>query len=257
MNYFPPGESVMKKSIYLLLLTTLLISACSGNATRTAKSATELPPTQPPASTRTPTLTPSLTEEPTEEATEELTEEPTIAPTATAALPTAALAEDAFCRLGPGENYYNLITKRKGETIGLNGRNENNTWILTNDNIYDNQSPSCWVPVSAIKNPGALDGLSVAKYELLPPGPSSITAPSGVCGNNKPMIVEWSPAVDGVEYRLYRNWVAVSTQTGSKYYDVNLPDKGGATSLTYMVQGINEYGTSPSVAVSVTVCGKK
>ena len=244
----------MKKSIFLLLLATILISACSGNATRTAKSATKLPPTLPPASTRTPTPTPSLTEEPTEEATEELTEEPTIAPTATTAPPTATLAEDAICRLGPGENYYKLVLELKGETVVIDGRNENSTWVVT---TYNNGSPSCWIPVSAIKNPGGFGGLSIAKYELLPPGPSSITATNGVCGNNKPMNVEWSPVVNGVEYRLYRNWVAVSTQMGGKYYDVNLPDKGRATSLTYMVQGINEYGTSPSVAVSVTVCGKK
>jgi hypothetical protein len=62
--------------------------------------------------------------------------------------------------------------------------------------------------------------------------------------------------VDGIEYRLYRNWKAVSTQTGGKYYDVDLPDKGKAVALTYMVQAINDYGTSPSVAVSVTYCGK-
>jgi hypothetical protein len=98
--------------------------------------------------------------------------------------------------------------------------------------------------------------LSLAKYELLPPAPSAITAPNGVCGNNKPMNVEWSPVVSGTEYRLYRNEKPVSTQTGGKYYDVNLPEKGKATVLTYAVQGINDYGASPTIAVSVTYCGK-
>jgi hypothetical protein len=70
------------------------------------------------------------------------------------------------------------------------------------------------------------------------------------------MVVEWSPVVDGVEYRLYRNGKAVSTQSGGKFYDVNIPEKGKATVLTYAVQGVNDYGTSPTIAVSVTVCGK-
>jgi hypothetical protein len=111
--------------------------------------------------------------------------------------------------------------------------------------------------VSAIESYGGLSDLSVAEYELLPPGPSSITAPNGVCGSNKSMVVEWSPVVDGVEYRLYRNGKAVSTQSGGKFYDVHIPEKGKATVLTYSVQGINDYGTSPAIAVSVTVCGKQ
>ena len=167
------------------------------------------------------------------------------------------LAEDTICRLGPGENYYKMITELKGDTVELHGRNEDSTWVVINENAYDNTSPSCWFPASAIENLGKLDGLSVAKYEALPFGPSSITAPNGVCGANRPMIVEWSPMVSGTEYRLYRNWKAVSTQTGGRYYDVDLPDKGKATVFTYMVQAINEYGTSPSIAVSVTYCGKE
>lgn len=170
----------------------------------------------------------------------------------------ATLTEDAICRLGPGENYFKMITELKGEKVELTGRNENGDWVIIHENANDKTSPSCWIPVSAFENTGFTDGLSVAEYELLPPGPSSITAPNGVCGNNRPMIVEWSPVVSGVEYRLYRNGTLVSTQTGGKYYDVNMPTKRNKTVVTYsyMVQAINDYGASPSVAVSVTVCGK-
>jgi hypothetical protein len=179
-------------------------------------------------------------------------------PTATAALFMATLPQDTICRLGPGENYFKMITELKGETVELKGRNEDSDWVIIHENAYDNTSPLCWIPVSALDNPGALDELGIAKYELLPLGPSAITAPNGVCGNNRPMIVEWSPVVSGVEYRLYRNGTPVSTQTGGKYYDVNMPTKRNKTvvTYTYMVQAINDYGTSPAVAVSVTVCGK-
>ena len=239
----------MKKSIFLLLVSILMLSACSANPTRTARSThPETPTAQPPASTSTPKPAASPTD------TEEPTEEPTITPTAAPA--TAKLAEDAICRLGPSENYYKLYSYFKGDAFILNGRNEDSTWVLVKENQSDDLSLSCWVPASALENPGGLAGLSVAKYELLPPAPSAITAPNGVCGNNRPMVVEWSPVVDGIEYRLYRNWKAVSTQTGGKYYDVDMPDKGKAVVFTYMVQAINDYGTSPSIAVSVTYCGK-
>lgn len=235
----------MKKSITLFLLAVILVSGCSGSATRRARSAaTEMPPTQPPASTRTPTPVPTSTEE------------QTIMPTATETLSTATLAQDTICRLGPNENYYKLYTYFKGDSFILNGRNEASTWVLVKENQSDDLSLSCWVPVSSIESPGELARLNVAEYEALPLGPSSITAPNGVCGTNRPMLVEWSPVVDGVEYRLYRNWKAVSTQTGGKYYDVDMPDKRKAAIFIYMVQAINEYGTSPSIAVSVSVCGK-
>jgi hypothetical protein len=238
----------MKKMISLFLLAVILVSGCTTRPTRTARSATKTPSAQSAVSTSTPVPTASPTQKPTEE--------PTIAPTATAAPFIVTLAQDTVCRLGPGENYYKMILELKGDKVELNGRNENSTWVIIKENSSDSGSPSCWIPVSAFVSLNKLDGLSIAKYDLLPAGPSSITAPNGVCGANKPMVVEWSPVVDGVEYRLYRNWKAVSTQTGGKYYDVDLPEKGKAVVFTYMVQAINEYGTSPSVAVSVIYCGK-
>jgi hypothetical protein len=239
----------MKKSIFSLLVSILLLSACSANPTRTAGSThPETPMAQPPVSTSTPIPAASPTD------TEEPTEEPTIKPTAAPA--TATLAEDAICRLGPSANYYKLYPYFKGDAFILNGRNEDSTWVLAKENLTNDLSLSCWLPVSALENPGGLAELSVAKYELLPSSPASITAPSGVCGNNKPMVVEWSPVVDGIEYRLYRNWKVVSTQTDGKYYDADLPEKGKAIIFTYMVQATNDYGTSPSIAVTVTYCGK-
>jgi hypothetical protein len=238
----------MKKMISLFLLAVILVSGCSSRPTRTARSATKTPSAQSDASTSTPIPSPLPTQEPTKE--------PTIALTATVTPFIVTLAQDTTCRLGPGENYYKMILELKGDKVELNGRNEDGTWVIIQENSSDSGSPSCWIPVSAFVSLNKLDGLNIAEYELLPPAPSSITAPNGVCGNNRPMVVEWSPVVDGIEYRLYRNWKAVSTQTGGKYYDVNLPDKGKAVVFTYMVQAINEYGASPSIAVSVTYCGK-
>jgi hypothetical protein len=233
----------MKKSIFLLLVSILLLSACSASPIRTPRTATTKTPTaQTLVSTATLKSLPSATPQPTE------------APTAMPVV--VVLTQDTTCRLGPGENYYKMILELKGDKFEPQGRNEDNTWVLVNENSADSESPTCWLPASALVSADGISGLSLAKYELLPPAPSSITAPNGVCGSNKAMIVKWSPVAEGAEYRLYRNGKAVSTQSGGSFYDVNIPEKGKATVLTYVVQGINDYGTSPSVAVSVTVCGK-
>jgi hypothetical protein len=161
--------------------------------------------------------------------------------------------------MGPGENYYKIYGFFEDVTAEVSGRNQDGTWILIKENPSGIDNPECWVPVSAIEKFSQLESLSIAAYEPLPLGPTSITAPNGVCGSNKPMIVSWSPVVDGMEYQLYRNGVQIASQTGGKFYDVNLPDshKGTAQTITYMVQSFNEYATSPGVAVSVSVCGKE
>jgi len=218
----------MKKHIFLLLLIALLLSACSASSTRRPRThATETPADQSPALTATPKPRPSATPEPTETATVVATPTPV----------SAMLAQDTTCRLGPGENYYKMVITLKGDKVAPLGRNEDSTWAMINENSSDSGSPTCWIPVSSLESYGNVSGLSVVEYELLPAGPATIRATNGVCGANKPMVVEWSPVVDGVEYRLYRNGKAVSTQSGGKFYDVNIPEKGKATVLTYAVQG--------------------
>ena len=242
----------MKKNAYLLLLAALLISACATRPTRTALSSNTEPSSTPlPASTGTPTALPIASE------TEQPTNTPT--PTATPAPPMVTLTRTITCRMGPGETYYKVYGFFEDVTAEVTGRNQAGTWVLIKENPSGNDNPECWVPVSAIEKFDGLETLSVADYEPLPLGPTSITATNGVCGSNKPMIVSWSPVVDGMEYQLFRSGTAIASQTGGKFYDVNLPDshKGKAQTFTYMVQSFNDYGTSPSVAVSVSVCGKE
>jgi len=241
----------MKKHVSLLLLTALLLSACATGPTRSAQSSNTEPPATPlPAATSTPTALPIPSE------TEQPTSTPT--PTATPAPPMVTLTRTITCRMGPGETYYKVYGFFEAVTAEVVGRNQAGTWVLIKENPSGNDNPECWVPVSAIEKFDGLETLSVAEYELLPLGPTSISATNGVCGSNRPMIVSWSPVVDGMEYQLFRNGTSIASQAGGKFYDVNLPDshKGKAQTFTYAVQSFNDYGTSPAVAVSVSVCGK-
>jgi hypothetical protein len=169
------------------------------------------------------------------------------------------LAKDAVCRKGPDENYYKVDAYSKSSAVELIGRNENSTWIMIKKNGSDQASPSCWVPASTIEYPGGLDTLRIAKYAALPVGPSWIAAPEGGCSAaTRPMLLQWGPVSSRTQYRIYRNGSAIATMTGNgQFYDANMPDTHQNAVYTYAVQAFNDFGTSTTVTVTVSVCGKK
>ena len=236
----------MKKLTSLLLAAVILVSGCSANPTRTARSTfTETPTPQPPTPTNTPIPVSSST------ATEE-PEEPTVTPTA--ALPMVTLIQDTVCRMGPGENYNKVITEPKNKTVAINGRNEDTTWVIITE-----ESLSCWIPVSAIKKPGDLGELRVSRYKALPVGPSWIAFPEGGCSAaSQPVFLQWGPVSNRTQYRIFRNGRAIFTMTGGdQFYDADIPSINKAFVYTYAVQAFNDYGVSTTVSITVSICAKK
>jgi hypothetical protein len=107
-------------------------------------------------------------------------------------------------------------------TAEVTGRNQDSTWVMIEENPSGIDNPECWVPVSAIEKFDGLETFSVAEYKPLPPGPASITATNGVCGSNKPMIVSWSPVVDGMEYQLFgRKKLIVKLSSKMSFQNLN------------------------------------
>jgi hypothetical protein len=139
----------------------------------------------------------------------------------------------------------------------MQGRNETGDWAMIQDSF--NTDLLCWIPVAALAPVDWLDGVQVAEYPALPSAPTSITAPRSVCGTGgPPLVVKWSPVVNGGDYQLYRNGDLVSDQSGGSYYDSDLPQPHTPALYTYRLQAVNEYGVSPhSLVVSVSICGKQ
>lgn len=242
----------MKKSIIVLVLAAVLISACGSQkpvtqdappATQVIKAtATAIPPTTIP--TEAP---PSVTPEPS----------PTPTPKVTM-FPTVTFTETTVCRLGPDANYYSVVTFSKGQTSQAQGRSEDGAWLIVMSQVKI-KSSTCWVPVASVENFGNVSDLTVSIAPPLPVGPTKATAAKVGCGNRLggvgPLTLYWSPVVDGVGYYIYRNGKNHATVYGGYYVEHDTPNSKNPYVYTYGVQAFNSVGLSKVTAsISVTLC---
>lgn len=238
----------MKEKFLLLICMAILLAACAPN--RTARTSRRTPATALATATLMPWPTPSDTPAPTDF--------PTLTPTATIGIGSpVTLAQDAVCRMGPGESYYEVLPYFEKDALELSGRNETGDWVTVTD-PFNAGDPACWIPSAALASTNGLDGLQVVDYPALPAVPTSINAPNRVCGlASQPLIIKWSPISSGSEYRLYRNGELVSTQSGGSYYDLDVPKPQRPVVYAYVLQTFNDYGNSPfTLSASVSVCAK-
>lgn len=241
----------MKKSIILLVLVTLLISACGAKTppqqaapltTTAIDTATAVPPT----STATPAL-PSATPEPTSTATPKVT-----------LFPTVTFTEKVVCRLGPDVNYYPVVTFSQGQTSQVQGRSEDSAWLIVMSQIPI-KSPTCWVPVASVESLGNVGDLIVSIGPPLPVGPIRATADHVGCGNRAgpgmATTIYWSPVVDGVGYYVFRNGKNHATVFGGYFVEHDTPNSKNPYVYTYGIQAFNSVGLSKVTAsISITLC---
>jgi hypothetical protein len=239
----------MKKFIALLLLVAVFLSACGAKTPppQAAPLATAMPTDTatavPPTSTPAP---PSATPEPTSTATPEVT-----------LFPTVTFAETVVCRLGPDTNYFSVVTFSPGQTTQAQGRSEDNGWLIVMSQVKI-KSSTCWVPADSVEDFGKVSDLTVYVAPPLPVGPVRAAVSNSACGNHsgsKPILVTWSPKVDGVGYYVYRNGRNLATVYGDLYIERDTPNSKGPYVYTYGIQAFNSVGLSKVTAsVSVTLC---
>lgn len=241
------------KRLFLLCCLTLLLTACATPSNRTRQNGSARrtqAATAASAVTITPRPSPSGTPLPTEP--------PTLTPIATFGVGSSVtLAQDAICRRGPGQTYYEVLPYFAEDVLEVAGRNENGDWLMVRDPFNAND-PSCWVPAATLAAVDNLEAVQLVDYPSLPAVPTSISAPRSVCGVTSPaLVVKWSPVAAGAQYRLYRNGELISTQSGDSYFDSNAPKPRHGMTYIYVLQTFNDDGDSPyTLSVSVAVCGK-
>jgi hypothetical protein len=244
----------MKKLIIILALIAMFVSACSPSSPAAAPDAsqasavvvatateTALPPTAtftpvPPSDTPAPTLT--------------------FTPTVTF-FPTVTFSKTVTCRLGPDPLYFQVMTFTAGKTSEAQSRSEDGKWLVVTTQA-PNMPTICWVPVTSVADFGDVNNLLVSNPPSLPSGPSSATVSKSACGKFDAIVVTWSPATDGVGYRVYRNGTNIATIYGEQFIDHKVPGTKAskpAVTLTYTIQAFDSTGLSKSTAsASVTLC---
>jgi len=242
----------MKKSIIILALFAVLVSACGAKtpvtqdaplaAATVVDTATAVPPTA--TATFAP---PSATPEPVSTATPAVT-----------LFPTVTFSQKAVCRLGPDANYYPVVTFSSGQTSQVQGRSEDSAWLVVMSQA-PNKSQTCWVPVASVENFGNVGDLIVSIAPPLPVGPSSATATKVGCGNRAApgmvTTIYWSPVVDGVGYYVFRNGKNHATVFGGYFVEHDTPNSKNPYVYTYGIQAFNSVGVSKVTAsVSITLC---
>jgi uncharacterized protein YraI len=156
----------MTKTIKLIGVLTMLLSACAPDSTPTSQSAPvteefvqpETPPTETATSTPIPSETPTFTPAPPTETftpvppTESFTPlPPTETSTSTPplfveSLKARVIAEKFLsCRYGPGPEYLYLYALNKGANIELIGRTDGNNWVMVKGKDL------CWVNAKFIE----------------------------------------------------------------------------------------------------------
>jgi hypothetical protein len=242
----------MKKSITLLVLAAVFLSAC-GSLKPSAQDTPSVPATVvntatalPPTSTAT-AVPPSATPEPSLTATPKVT-----------LFPTVTFTEKVVCRLGPDVNYFPVVTFSAGQTSQVQGRSEDNAWLIVMSQVKI-KSSTCWVPVASVENFGNVSDLIVSVAPPLPVGPSSATAAKVGCGNRAvpgmATTIYWSPVVDGVGYYVFRNGKNHATVFGGYFVEHDTPNSKNPYVYTYGIQAFNSVGLSKVTAsVSITLC---
>lgn len=242
----------MKKSIIILALIAIFISACgprlpaTQNMPPASPVALDTPTAVPPTSTASP-VPPSATPAPTATATPHVT-----------LYPTVTFSEKVVCRQGTDVNYYPVVTYSAGQTSQAQGRSEDSLWLIV-DSQTPNKSPTCWVPVASVEDLGDISRLLVSSPPPLPVGPyrAMIIKGNSACGINMrgAVVLEWLPQTTGTGYFVYRNGKNIATVYGNQYIDRDTPGSKTSYVYTYGIQAFNSSGLSKMTAsASVTLC---
>jgi hypothetical protein len=226
-----------------LLLT---ISGCNISAGSAVSQPTTSPTiTQPPLSTPTVAATATAEVPPTAS--------PTASPTEVPAPKQVALTftKDAFCRKGPGVQYFDKGSFNKGATAQAEGRNdaEPRWWYMLMSN-----GDHCWVSDATVKPDANADTLPIQKPEKsLPETPTDVYADRVCKAGGFAVTLNWTPSNTADGYYVYLNGEMIqdikkATQTS---YVIKLPMN---QSVTYALEAYNSVGSGEQISLEDPGC---
>jgi hypothetical protein len=158
---------------------------------------------------------------------------------------------NAYCRKGPGSDYYEITYLQQGTAYNVIGRNSLNTWWL----VQAPANVTCWMGDPGATQQGPVDQASIALIQPLPATPAKFVD-SYLCNTTLHTLrvaFNWSAVANVTGYRIYRNGTQI-TDTGStatSYSDTSAPT---GVNLVYGLEAHNDYGVAARNTVSVPSC---
>ena len=231
------------KLIGISLAGALILTSCNAAVTPPAPTAPPIPSPSPQPPTATASVVPVVTDT--------ATPVPTATPAPTAQLtPQVNPGMDAYCRKGPGTDYFTVTYLQAGNNYTVIGRDGQGKWWL----IQLTPTIRCWMGDPTTVTQGPVDQ---APLLLAPPLPSSTSgfAETSHCDsvlNTMTVSLTWAAAQGATGYTIYRNGTLVTKlgQTAISYTD-NAPRQ---VDLKYQIEPINDYGVAPSQTLKVSGC---
>jgi hypothetical protein len=236
-----------KSTIPLLLLSFLMIAVFGCNL---ANSGTSLPPSPTavqPVSTETAEViaTAAVEVPPTVAPTESPTETP--APKAV----SLTFIKDAYCRKGPGVQYFDKGSFNNGAVAQAEGRNDTEPrwWYMLMQN-----GDHCWVSDSTVQPNAEAEALPVQLPEKpLPETPSDVYADRVCKSGGFSVTLNWTASNTADGYYVYLNGemiqdITKGTQTS---YVIKLPLN---EPVSYALEAYNKVGTGEQIVLQDPGC---
>ncbi len=242
------GRNLFIRWFGISLVAAFILASCNAAGAPPADAtltATRAPLAPTPTLTPVPTLTGTALPVPTATATEPPT--PTLQLT-----PQVNPGMNAYCRKGPGTDYFAITFLQAGTSYNVIGQDGTNTWWL----VQASGNVTCWVgdPTSVMQGP--VWQVSVVMVPPLPQASSSFAATYTCDPKNHSLKVafDWAPVRNVTGYRIYQNGnlLVELGPTNKAYQDNSAPL---AVDLVYKLVTFNDYGVSPGVSATVTSCG--
>jgi hypothetical protein len=243
---------IFYKLMEICLAAAFILTSCNFAAAPVATaSATTAPMTSPTplvptamvvvvlSVTATPTQASTPTPAPTEMATSTLQLTPQVNP-----------GMDAYCRKGPGTDYFSITFLQAGNNYNVIGQNGLENWWL----VQVPGNVTCWMGDPTTVTQGPVDTVPILPAPPLPSSASSF-ANTSHCNpvlNTLTVWLTWEAAQGATGYNIYRNGSLIA-QLGQKFvsYTDNAPR---GVNLKYQIEAINDYGVSSRQTTRVIAC---
>jgi hypothetical protein len=157
---------------------------------------------------------------------------------------------DAYCRKGPGTDYFSITYLQAGDNYNVIGQNGLQTWWL----VQVPGNVTCWMGDPTTVTLGPIDTVPILPA---PPLPSSVSsfADNSHCDpvlNTLTVWLTWGAAQGATGYNIYRNGTLIAHLDQKHISFTDNAPRG--VNLKYQIEAFNDYGVSSRQTTRVIAC---